>query len=332
MLKSYKFLAILLLLLILPVQAQMSKTNVQNQILLNWPDNNNNAITASKLRIPNQIIVNSYLDLNGASSFQCPATQFMTGFTDLSHPSCAVLGATTGTGAFVLANSPTLVTPNLGTPSVLNLANATNLPIATGVSGLGTGVATALAVNVGSAGSPVVNGGALGTPSSGVGTNLTALNATNITSGTLPAARLPLTNASFSSCCNSVAGQTSASQLMTGAGVTNCRITPVYSGRVRVQFNIQSSNQGGADFGAVYGLRYADNSVTTAPAAGAALAGTNLDGNVTVTSKSGETRGFTFSGIATGLTVGHTYWFDMAQQSQGTVSLVMSYNCEGFEF
>lgn len=38
----------------------------------------------------------------------------------------------------------------------------------------GTGVATALGVNVGSAGAPVVNGGALGTPSSGALTNCTA--------------------------------------------------------------------------------------------------------------------------------------------------------------
>lgn len=41
------------------------------------------------------------------------------------------------------------------------------------VTGYGTGVATALAVNVGSAGSPVVNGGALGTPSGGTLTNCT---------------------------------------------------------------------------------------------------------------------------------------------------------------
>lgn len=39
----------------------------------------------------------------------------------------------------------------------------------------GTGVATALATNVGSAGAPVVNGGALGTPSSGTLTNATGL-------------------------------------------------------------------------------------------------------------------------------------------------------------
>lgn len=37
--------------------------------------------------------------------------------------------------------SPALVTPNLGTPSAGTLTNATDLPIATGVSGLGSGVA-----------------------------------------------------------------------------------------------------------------------------------------------------------------------------------------------
>lgn len=39
----------------------------------------------------------------------------------------------------------------------------------------GTGIATALAVNVGTAGAPVVNGGALGTPSSGTLTSATGL-------------------------------------------------------------------------------------------------------------------------------------------------------------
>lgn len=86
-----------------------------------------------------------------------------------------VLSDETGTGAAVFADSPTLITPALGTPSSGTLTNCTGLPVASGISGFGTGVATALAVNVGSAGAPVVLNGALGTPSSGTLTNCTGL-------------------------------------------------------------------------------------------------------------------------------------------------------------
>lgn len=53
------------------------------------------------------------------------------------------------------------------------------------ITGLGTGVATALAVNVGTAGAPVVLNGALGTPSSGVGTNITGLPIANLAAGVM---------------------------------------------------------------------------------------------------------------------------------------------------
>jgi hypothetical protein len=57
----------------------------------------------------------------------------------------------------------------------------------------GTGIATALAVDVGTAGSPVVNGGALGTPSSGTLTNATGLPAAGVTGTALVAAAIGTT-------------------------------------------------------------------------------------------------------------------------------------------
>jgi hypothetical protein len=103
----------------------------------------------------------------------------------------------TGTGDNVLATSPTLVTPALGTPSSATLTNATGLPVSTGISGLGAGVATFLATpssaNLASAvtdetgtgalvfaNSPTLVTPALGTPASGVVTNLTGTASINI--------------------------------------------------------------------------------------------------------------------------------------------------------
>lgn len=62
-----------------------------------------------------------------------------------------------------------------GTTGQLIKNHAASVAIASEVSGLGANVATALGVAVGSAGAPVVTGGALGTPSSGTLSSATGL-------------------------------------------------------------------------------------------------------------------------------------------------------------
>lgn len=88
------------------------------------------------------------------------------------------LSGQTGTGTFVGATSPTLVTPALGTPSSGTLTSCTGLPASTGISGLGTGVATALGQNVtGSGGIALATSPSFTTPTIG------AASATSINFG-----------------------------------------------------------------------------------------------------------------------------------------------------
>lgn len=131
------------------------------------------------LGTPPGSVVGQWTQFSVAAGAITPGTTLIVGGTpgDIEYNNNGVLGekSTTGSGSVVLSTSPSLTTPDLGTPSAVNLANATNLPIATGVSGLGANVPSALVIDIGSAGSVVTNGGALGKPSSGDASNLTGL-------------------------------------------------------------------------------------------------------------------------------------------------------------
>lgn len=118
---------------------------------------------------------------------------------------------TTGSGSLVRANSPTLVTPSLGTPSSGTLTSCTGLPIASGVSGLGTGIATFLTTpnssnlaaactdETGSgslvfATSPVLVTPNLGTPSALTLTNATGLPTAGMVDGAVTDAKVATAN------------------------------------------------------------------------------------------------------------------------------------------
>jgi hypothetical protein len=82
---------------------------------------------------------------SGAANVIAPA---IAGTTTITLPGATgTLATVAGTETFTnkTLTSPILTTPNLGTPSSATLTNATGLPIATGISGLGTGIASFLA-------------------------------------------------------------------------------------------------------------------------------------------------------------------------------------------
>jgi hypothetical protein len=101
----------------------------------------------------------------------------------LSIPTNPTLpGTTTGTFSGNLTGAASL---NLLTSNNLSDVTAATARTNLGLGALatvtpGTGIATALGVNVGSAGAPVVLGGALGTPASGTGTNITGIPNANV--------------------------------------------------------------------------------------------------------------------------------------------------------
>ncbi len=93
-----------------------------------------------------RFLLAAVLGIVAAPAWGATGTPFPSAFGRATTSAQAIAGMSdeTGTGALVFGTSPTLTTPNLGTPSAIVLTNGTGLPLA-GVSGMGSGGATWLA-------------------------------------------------------------------------------------------------------------------------------------------------------------------------------------------
>jgi trimeric autotransporter adhesin len=144
--------------------------------------------------ITNAQLANSAITINGSSvslggsiTVTASTTSTLTIGTGLSGGSfngsspVTIAIANTGVTATSYGSATQVGTFTVNAQGQLTSAsNVTVTPAVGSITGLGTGVATALAVNTGSVGAFVVNGGALGTPSSGTVTNLTGTASINI--------------------------------------------------------------------------------------------------------------------------------------------------------
>lgn len=145
---------------------------------------------------------NLVLTLTGATSLTLPTSGTLTTTANklsvfaatTSAELAGVISDETGTGALVFANTPTFISPILGTPTSGNLVNATGYTVAN-LAGLGAGIATFLATpssdNLKAAVTDETGSGALVfatsptlvTPALGAAT-ATSINGNTITAGT----------------------------------------------------------------------------------------------------------------------------------------------------
>jgi hypothetical protein len=142
------------------------------------------------------------------------------------------------------------------------------------------------------------------------------------------AIQLSLTNATLQTGALSPTGTASAVGVMMGWGTT-CHLTPVYSGRIKVDFQADAASSVASSANTI-GLRFGTG---TAPANAVALAGTQVGSSLNAQIQAAATiMPATLTAIITGLTPGTAYWFDLTLVTTAGTATLSNVSCNAMEF
>lgn len=294
------------------------------------------------------------LDVNGAANFGGAIT--LGAPSNLGTPSSLTLTNAAGLPVAGISGLATGMGTFLGTPSSANLRATLTDESGTGAAlfqngNIGTATGTSLSVtgslSAGTAGVLIGSSGGGTTTITSQGASPVALK-TGTTAGTFAAAattplQIDATTGVVScpSCATTVPGFAATSSPVNPVGTTSnvgvmmglggtCTMTPARSTKVLVSFTGYASNStyGG---GTATGIRYGTGA---APNNGVALTGTSIGNSVlTQISQVSALEAFSNTVAITGLTVGTTYWVDLALANLGgsTLATIGSITCTMFE-